>query len=169
MTFISDQMLLPFQIWHRLNSVNWDFTVSKSLINSLGSSVNILFIINIQTSSTGWTYITLRFFYLSQWLSCLQRVQMEIETGGTRRCPWRPCTLTPSPFVTPEVEQRLGKETSSPPCACWGGFNAHNPSSHLPLPSCSGWCLNASTSHLGLPKPVLTAEGGSVESTHPWR
>lgn len=64
MTFISDQMLLPFQIWHRLNSVNWDFTVSKSLINSLGSSVNILFIINIQTSSTGWTYITLCFFLL---------------------------------------------------------------------------------------------------------
>lgn len=74
--------------------------------------------------------VGLFFFYLSQWLSCLQRVQMEIETGGTRRCPWRPCTLTPSAFVTHEVEQRLGKGTSSPPCVCWGGLQY--PQSLLP-------------------------------------
>lgn len=72
--------------------------------------------------------------------------------------------MAPGGLITspphPELEHWLGKGTRSPPYACWGGFNTHNPSSHLPLPSCSGWCPNASTSHLGLPKPVLTVVGG---------
>lgn len=60
--------LLPFQIWHKCipkvkhiySLSEWTgILVGKSLINSLWSPVNILFIINIQTSSTGWTYITL--------------------------------------------------------------------------------------------------------------
>lgn len=34
-----------------------------------------------------------------------------------------------------------------------------NPPSRLPLPSCSGHCPNASTSHLGLAKPVPTVGG----------
>lgn len=110
--------------------VNWDFTVSKSLINSLGS---YKYIIHYKYSNQQYwlnVHSTVGFFYLSQWLSCLQRVQMEIETGSTRRCPWRPCTLTPSPFVTP---LRLGKGTSSPPCACCGGGGGlQNPQSLLP-------------------------------------
>lgn len=141
--------------------------VSWLLMNSSGGSVNILFSINIQTSSTTWTYKTLFPFLkkklVTTVLSAESRWKLKLRTS--KDGPWRPYTLTPHP----ELEHWLGKGTRSPPYSCWGGFNTHNPSSHIPLPSCSGWRPNASTSHLGLPKPVLTGVGGSMESTHPWR
>lgn len=94
-------------------------------------------------------------------LSAESRWKMKLRTS--KDGPWRPYTLTPHP----ELEHWLGKGTRSPPYACWGGFNTHNPSSHLPLPSCSGWCPNASTSHLGLPKPVLTVVVGGYGEHSP--
>lgn len=134
-------------------------SVKVSWLLRFGSFVNILFIINIQTGSTGWTYITLFFFffYLSQ-LSCLQRVQMEIETRDTQRWPLEALYPHPPPWTRALPWQT---DQFSALCLLWGGYNTHNPSSHLPLPSCSGWCPNASTSHLGLPKPVLTVGGAA--------
>lgn len=134
-------------------------------MNSLGSSVNK--IIHYKYSNQQyWLNIHNSLFFCTCHNCCpvCRESRWILKLGAHKGGPWRPCTLTPSPFLTLELEHRLGKATSSPPCACWvgwgGGFNTHNPSSHLPLPSCSGWCPNASTSHLGLPKPVLTAEGG---------
>ena len=93
-------------------------------------------------------------------------LMLRAHKGGPRGPP----VLTPSPLLTPELEIWLGKGTSSLPLACCGG---RSPPSRPPLPSCSGQCPNASTSHLGLAKPVPTVGGAgvtrSVESTHPWR
>lgn len=133
-----------------------------SLINSLGSSVNILFIINIQTSSTGWTYITLCFFSTchngcpvcreSRWKLKLGHIKAPLEALYPH-----PLTLC-HPWSEAAAWQR---DQFSTLCLLGGGFNTHSPSSHLPLSTCSGWCLHASMSHLGLPKPVLTAERAS--------
>lgn len=144
---------------------NWDFTFSQGFLLRFGSFVNILFIINIQTGSTGWTSITLFFFFYCHNCPVCRESRWKLKLGTHKDGPWRPCTLTPHPWL----ERCLGKRTSSLPCACWGGYNTHNPSSHLPLPSCSGWCPNASTSHLGLPKPVLTVGvrvGGGQHGEH---
>lgn len=79
-------------------------------------------------------------------------LMLRAHKGG----PWGPPILTPSPLLIPKLELWMGKGISSLPLACCGD---HFPPSRSPLPSCSGQCPNASTSHLGLAKPVPTVGG----------
>lgn len=163
--------LLPFQIWHqciskvkRIYSLSeWTgILVGKSLINSLWSPVNILFIINIQTSSTGWTYITLWgcfFFTCHNGCPVCKESRWKLKLGAREGAPGGLVPSPPQPLSPMKWSSGLAKGPVLHLVSAGGGFNTHNPSSHLPFPSCSGWCLNASMSHLGLPMPVLTAGG----------
>lgn len=98
---------------------------------------------------------------------------MELETWGTRSWPLRVVyPYPPHPFSP--LNWSSGWQRDKPSALCTiGDYHTHNPSAHLPLPSCGGQCPNANMSHLGLAKPVPVVGGAgvtcSVESTHPWR
>lgn len=111
---------------------------------------------------------------LSQKLSSLQSDQMEPDAQGTWRLPLG--ASQPSP-PHPSSPLNWGSGWAKGPVfrlspAGVGHFLCEPPT-RLPCPSCSGQCPNASTSHLGLAKPVPTAGGEGVtrtaESTHPWQ
>lgn len=79
-------------------------------------------------------------------------------SGHTKVAPGGPPILTLSPRLTPKLEFWMGKGTRSL-------LQRPLPPSLQPFPSRGGHCPNASTSHLGLAKPVLTVGGGGRRHT----
>lgn len=148
--------------------MNWDFTVSKSLINSLGSYKYIIHYKYLNQQHWLNVHSTVGFFTCHNGCPVCRESRWKLKLGAHEGAPGGLVPSPPHPS-SPLCGLEKGPVLRLVPAmvVVVGGFKTHNPSSHLPLPSCSGWCLNASTSHLGLPKPVLTAEGGSMESTHP--